>query len=174
MAGLIFLGFLLIQAEKPLSLLSAILIHEAAHLLTALIFTRELPRLSISGAGLRLSYSGLGKTAEQITVSAAGPVASILTGLVFYNKAVFSLYSLGLGMINLLPISVLDGGGILRAMTEKLFMPQTAFAVCRTASIITTLLIFALNCVVQLKYGTNLSLAVISVFLTLSVLGKEM
>ncbi len=174
MAGLILLDFLLFQAEKPLQLAAAMLCHEAGHVLTALIFTRELPRLSINGAGIKLSYIGLVSASHQITVSAAGPFFSVLFGIIFHHIGMFPLYSISLGLINLLPVSCLDGGGMLRAASEKLFMPRTAIAMCRSLSVITTLLIFALNCAVQLKFGTNLSLAVISIFLTVSVLGRDL
>ena len=174
MAKLIILAFLLFQAENPLNLVIAILCHEAAHLICALFFTRELPLFTLSLAGFKISYIGINGCSQQVTVCAAGPFANILSGLILYKSGTFSLYSLGLGIINLLPISILDGGNILRALCEKIFLPATAYTICRAASVATTLALFALNCVIQLKCGTNLSLAVISVFLTVSVIGRDM
>ena len=174
LASLIILLFLLSYAKDPCALALAIAIHEAAHLLTALLFTRELPRLSVNYAGLSLHYTGLSKCAEQIAVSAAGPLANIICALTFYGHSLFPLYSLGLAIINLLPASCLDGGGILRAICQKLFDSGTSFLICRALSVITVLTVFALNCAIQLKLGTNVSFALISVFLTVEVLGKKL
>ena len=173
MAKLIIFAFLLFQAEDPLTLTAAILCHEAAHLVCALFFTRELPIFSISTAGFKISYIGITGCSQQVIVALAGPFVNILSGLILYKEGIFPLYSLGLGVVNLLPISILDGGGILRAICEKVFFPATAYTVCRFTSVVTLLALFTLNCAIQLKIGTNLSLAVISVFLTVSVLGRD-
>ena len=174
LASLTILLFLLSYAKEPCALALAITVHEAAHLLTALLFTRELPRLSVRFAGLSLHYTGLSKCAEQIAVSAAGPLANIICAITFNGESLFSLYSLGLAIINLLPASCLDGGGILRAICQKLFDSGTSFLICRTLSVITVLIVFAFNCAIQLKMGTNISFALISVFLTVEVLGKKL
>ena len=171
MAALIIFAFLIFCSGDPLSLISAVLCHEAGHVLAAWLIAKELPQISFSIAGMRLSYIGLSKPSEQTTVSAAGPFASILLGLMFFDSRSFSLFSLGLGIVNLLPAACLDGGGILRAATEKFFLPQVAYKLCRAVSIVTIMLVFILDCAVQLKYGTNMSLAIITVYLVYRTVG---
>lgn len=165
MAALIIFAVLIFSSNDPLSLLFAVLCHEGGHILTALVLAGELPKLSFNIAGMRLKYTGFFKTSQQIAVSAAGPFVSILLGLIFYDKKTFALFSLGVGIVNLLPVSCLDGGGILRAVTEKTCLPQRAYKICRIVSAAATVMVFALDCAVQLKYGTNLSLAIITVYL---------
>ena len=146
--------------------------HEVGHVLAALFLWKELPCFEITAGGFRLTYLGGGDLFGRLAVSAAGPLVNIAWGLLA-GDGLFAVYSVFLGIINLLPVSALDGGGIFKAVCEKLFSPSAAYYVCRTVSVITTLVMFALNCAVQLRYGTNLSLAAVTVFLTVSVLGSE-
>ena len=145
--------------------------HEAGHILAAWLIGGELPQIKFSIAGIKLKYYALAGAAQQITVGLAGPFVNILMGLILYNKKRFALISLGLGVVNLLPVSCLDGGNIFRAATEKLFLPQTAYRLNRAVSVATIILVFAVNCAVQLKYGTNISLAIITVYLVYRTVG---
>ncbi len=172
MAGLIIFLFLIFSSSDPIVLASAALFHEAGHILAAWFIAKELPKVSFSIAGVKLSYIGLWEASQQITVSAAGPFVSILLGLIFFDKKSFAMFSLGLGAINLLPVSCLDGGVILRALTERLCLPQLSFWICRVVSVVTIMIIFVVNCTVQLKCGTNISLAVITVYLIYSSFGR--
>lgn len=173
MAALIIFIILILSSGAPLYLLSAVVLHEAGHILAALLVAGEFPVLRFNIAGVKLKYDGLSGTAKQITVSAAGPFVSILFGLIFYGKRNFALLSLGLGIVNLLPISCLDGGNILRAVAEKLFVPWLSKYICKAFSVIGALFVFALNCAVQLKYGANISLALICVYLLYCSLGQD-
>lgn len=145
--------------------MAAALFHEAGHILAALLLVGELPRVSFSIAGVRLSYIGLSSPSQQIAVSAAGPLVSILLGLIFYKKGSLALFSLALGIVNLLPVSCLDGGVMLRALMDRICLPQRSLLICRAVSAIATAVVFVFNCAVQLKAGANISLAVLSVYL---------
>ncbi len=173
MAALIIFIILILSSGAPLYLLFAVVLHEAGHILAALLVAGELPRLRFNIAGVKLKYDGLAGAARQITVSAAGPFMSILFGLIFYGKRNFALISLGLGIANLLPVSCLDGGNILRSITEKLFLPEISKYICKAFSVIGAVFVFVLNCAVQLKYGANISLAIITIYLLYCSLGED-
>ncbi len=59
------------------------------------------------------------------------------------------------------------------ALCEKFMMPAAAYHFCRAVSIVTVFILLAVNCAVQLKSKTNISLAVATVFLAVSVIGRE-
>ena len=170
---LIFCGVLLNCAKKPLQLLLAMMIHEISHIICGILLGGRLPRVEINMVGLRLSYSGIYSCGKRIAVSLSGPIVSILMGLFHYFGTEFSLYSLSLGIINLLPISALDGGCALRVLAFNYLMPARAERVCKVVSVLSTLILFAVNCAVQLRYSANLSLAALTIFLTVTVLGRE-
>lgn len=172
MVSLIIFTILVLSSGEPLCLLSAAALHEAGHILAALLIAGELPKVRFNIAGIRLKYEGIAGAARQITVSGAGPFVSILMGLIFYGRKDFALISLGLGLVNLLPVSCLDGGNILRAATEGLFLPRSSKNICKVFSVIGAIFVFVLNCAVQLKYGANISLALITVYLIYCSLGS--
>lgn len=173
MAWLICHLILIFWARDPAALLSAIGIHEAGHMLCALFLSGELPAVRVNGGGIKLIYVSLYSPFRRAAVSLAGPAASFVFALFLCRWESFSLYSAALGAINLFPVSVLDGGNILQAVCEGTLKPSVAQGICRCASVVSTLVIFALNCAVQLKYGTNLSLAAVTVYMTVVVLGKD-
>ncbi len=142
-------------------------------MLCALLLSGELPAVSVNGGGIRLIYVSLHTPLRRAAVSLAGPAASLASALFLYRWESFSLYSAALGAINLFPVSVLDGGNILRAVCEGTLKSSLARGICRCSSVVSILVIFAFNCAVQLKYGTNLSLAAVTVYMTVSVLGKD-
>ena len=168
-----FSVFLVFSAKSPLSLVAAAVIHEAGHILCGVIIGGQLPSLEITPGGMRLRYTALPTRWARVAVSLAGPVLSLALAMLNREHHMFSMYSLSLGTVNLLPISALDGGNALWAVCEGFTKQYVCYRVCKYISVITTLLLFGFNCAIQLKYGTNLSLAVVSVFLTVSILGKE-
>ena len=168
--GIAFSAFLLFSAGSPAALLASVLIHEAGHIICGILASRQLPEVALTPSGVRLCYPSLPNKIARISVSAAGPIFSLAAGWFFAENEMLFLYSVSLGIINLLPISGLDGGNIVSAICEGSLACRR---IERSISVISILLFFALNCAVQLKYGTNLSLAVMSVVLTVSVLGRE-
>ena len=82
----------------------------------------------------------------------------------------FRLFSLGLSIMNLFPVSVLDGGEILTVILERFLLPDNAFRVIRVTSVTAVICLWVLSSAVQLKAGINLSLLAVSVYLTVSVL----
>ena len=172
LAWLICHIILLFWAKSPLSLLAAIVCHEAGHVLCG-AFWGEIPHLEINGGGLRLCYLQQGSVLRRVSVSLAGPAVNIIAALALQEYEAFYLYSMALGIINLMPVSCLDGGSILRAICYRYLSDSVAYSLCRCISVISTLVIFALNCAVQLRYTTNLSLAAVSVYLTVTVLGRD-
>ena len=165
--------FLILQAPSPISLIIAVLCHETAHFFTSLILSGQMPHISVMGAGLRMCCPGLYSVTKQLSVSLAGPLCSLLLSLLFHNCYYFSIYSLSLFFINLFPCAYLDGGQILSALLYKYLEPCKAYYVCRTVSLVSYSVIFIFNCSVQLKFGTNLTLLCFTIFLTLTLLGKD-
>ncbi len=165
MIAIVIFAFLILSSGEPADLLISVVLHEAAHIITALLMVGELPQIRFNIAGIKLVYSAVSGTAKRVAVSAAGPFVSILMGLIFSGKKSFALISLGLGAVNLLPVACLDGGGILSALVERICSPGMSYKICRYISIASSIAIFALDCAVQLKCGANISLAVITVYL---------
>ena len=170
MAGVLFLALALLSSPDPLSLLAAVAIHEAAHVITAFLFGWGAPTVSTRAAGLRLSYYGDHSRVSTIAVTLSGCFFGAITAFVPAFSQNLRLYSLGFSVVNLLPVTCLDGGEALLCILERIVLPDRAYVILRTASVITVILLWVLSTAIQLKAGQNVTLLAVSVYLAVSVL----
>lgn len=168
------------MCPAPVLLLLAVLLHECGHLLCAFILQWRRPAVHLGPAGIALRYTGIHPPWQEVLVCMAGPAANFAAAVFCLWRSttaaegagcrLFFLYCIGLGVINLLPIQGLDGGGILGGLCALLFMPDRAYQICRMGSLLSVLLLWAVNMYVQMKIGFNLSLFAVSLYLTVTVL----
>ena len=150
----------------PATLLAATW-HECGHLLTARVLGVRLRLLELDIPGARLFPSGpLPSYAAEGWLAAAGPAASfLLAALILPLKGEFfaALFAatLSLGLYNLLPVSGFDGGRVLSALVAPFFGEQISVRVTRVASYLSIFFLFSLSATLLLRYGENLSLAVL-------------
>lgn len=169
LAASFFNGF-----EYVLLVALAALLHEAGHIAAA-------KALRVPGAGtsalpfglsLKFDFSGV-PYAKEAAVCAAGAaanaVACAVTLLIFRHPgthAVFFIFTnISLALFNLLPVSPLDGSGILRAVLCIFFEPRCANRAAAWICAIFSAAFFVFTVYIQLRIGANLSLMLISVFL---------
>lgn len=101
-----------IRPGLVLPFLGAMAFHELGHILALVLMKKPPRRLTLTFAGARLEMPPLGYR-QTIWAAAGGPVFSLLLGLLLPLAPALSLYSLALGLFNLLPLSGLDGGRML-------------------------------------------------------------
>lgn len=171
-AGLLFVSLALIWAKAPAQLLLAAACHEAGHILYAKIRRLGPPRAQLFFAGVRLRYPATVSYRDGFFLCLAGPAASLIAYFAA-GGTFFSLYSLGLALINLLPVSCLDGGGMLYCLSCMIFPFERAVSVCRIVSsaAVTALVLF--NILIQLKAGFNITLMAVTVYTAVTVLGES-
>lgn len=173
MAGVLFLALALLSCKSPLSLIGAILVHEAGHLIPALLFGWGFPAFRFSAAGIRLSYSGTHSAFQSLFVCLSGSAAGAALALLPSFPQEFRYYSLGFSAVSLLPVLCLDGGAALLEALELFMLPDLAYKAASTVSVITVLLFWALSVTVQLKTGVNMTLLLLSVYLTVTSLSQK-
>ena len=170
------LWILLNGLADTLPLLSAAFLHEAGHLFMCLMLRVPVRFFSPSPGGavigfdpMRLSYGA------EAAVALAGPAAGLL-GTAFAAllppgrfTALFALSSLSLSMFNLLPAAPLDGFVLLRAVLSALLEPGRAGRILEGVSTLVAVLLWMTAASVQLRCGGNLSLLLLSVYMTLSL-----
>ncbi len=173
MISLLFLTLALISCSAPHYLTAAILIHELGHIGAAYFAKWERPRPNMNLTGLRLSFVQVHSPISTLAVCMAGSLLGILTFFIPLLPEKLRLYSLGLALINLLPISVLDGGGALLCLLECIMLPDKAYGTAKWISVIFAILFCLFSVAVQLKIGINPTLLAVSVYITVSSLGKQ-
>ena len=173
MAGILFLCLALLSAPEPFCLLFAIILHESAHILAARIFGLGTSSLALTAGGMRLSFQRKKGLFPSLAVLFAGCLMGALFSLLPFLPLYFRMYSAGLSTVNLLPISCLDGGGILLLLLERFMLPDRAYRIARGVSVAFVLILWAISCAVQLKAGANISLLAVSLYLTVTALGER-
>jgi Zn-dependent protease len=167
--ALLLLGVLLFSAHTLcLATLIAVLVHEGGHILAARCLRVRLRLLELDTPGARLVPAGaLPSYRAEALLAAAGPAASLLLALfclphggAFCRAVLWA--TLSLALFNLLPVRGFDGERVLCCALSVCFAPATVRAVCSTLAYLTLLLLFALSACLLLRFGEQLSLAVLS------------
>lgn len=170
MAGILFLILAVISCSEPFSLLAALALHEAGHLTVAAILGLGRPFVCLSATGIRLLYPRRGSFGASLVLCLSGSLFGLAFAFVPAFSEGFRIISLGLSLINLLPVSCLDGGGALLLVLESFMLPDRAYRISRVISLIAVMTLFCICAAVQLKAGPNLTLLAVTVYITVSVL----
>lgn len=164
---------LMTGAEYLLLVLLAAMIHEAGHIVCAAVLKVPSAGKGTTFFGLSLKYDfSTVSYAKEAAVSAAGAVFNVLACVLSYylfgkgTHSVFFIFSnLSLALFNLLPVSPLDGSGILSSVLSMMFNARAADRIVRYISASFSVVFFVFCVYVQLKVGANLSLMFISIIL---------
>ncbi|MCI9405644.1 MAG: hypothetical protein HFK04_01820 [Oscillospiraceae bacterium] len=145
----------------------AALVHEIGHLIAMAALGEQPQSIIFGGFGIRMERR-LGTRLpyqKEIWIYGAGPAANLLTALLFFSNPRICRVHLLLGLFNLLPMGVLDGGQILRCiLQQKMEMVRGDFW-RRSVSLCCGLLLILLAVAVFLTSGYNASLLSTSVYL---------
>lgn len=162
-----------------LSFAAAVVIHELSHVIAAKIL--GIRRVSLSpkfcGALLTFDFSGAGYAVEAVVhlAGSAGGIAAACISAFFFERSAncFVGISLVLSMINLLPISGLDGGAVLRALLLMNLMPDTAERIVGTVSFAAVIIIWTAAMWIELRAGGNLSFIILALSLMFSLMFRD-
>ena len=166
-------------AEYLFLVAGAALIHEAGHIITAKLLKVPSRGGSPTFLGMSLKYDFSAVSfASEAAVSAAGGVfnlaACLIAYLIFGTGGIYPVFfifsNLSLALFNLLPVSPLDGSGVILAVLSMIMSAETAYRVTKYLSAVVGAAFFVFCIYVQLKVGTNLSLMFISVVLLFNAL----
>lgn len=167
-------GFLLLMAWlnycDTQNLLPAVLCaavaHELGHLAAVCAARGRVSRLRLTAAGAELQLEGTLSYGREFICAIAGPVVNLVLAFCAarMGAAVFAGLNLALGLFNLLPMSVLDGGRALSCLTALLLGPEWARRVSVTMDK-AVLFLLLLSGVSLLSMGGNVTLLVVGVWL---------
>lgn len=162
------LGYL--RPRLTLGFLGAAAFHELGHLLAlwALDARPRALRLGLFGAALDTPAMGYG---HSLFCYAAGPLFSfLLWGLYLWFPTAAAL-SLCLGLFNLLPISGLDGAGMLSCLLCLRFEPLRADRICQWVSRLTAAALVPVGALVSVHWALGPGPLLLSAALFLRAMG---
>lgn len=155
--------------EFFLTLLAAAF-HELGHTAAIVACGKSVRRIKIRPVGFTIEMSEKLLTYnEEIIINSAGPFANILLFLIFNGAegypGLFSFINLALFIINMLPVGMLDGGKILKAILMKKLRYDTAYRICEALSLFFTLLLWLASVYLLLVTNSSISLYIAAVWL---------
>lgn len=158
-------------------LLLAMAIHEAGHILTARMLGISCRRFRTSWFGTVLTFdfshtTYLREAAVHLSGALFGMASAVLARILLGGRADFYLgASVVLSCVNLLPITGLDGGGVLQCVLSQFFLPDTVDRAARAVSFCAMLLLWTAVLWIELRVTPNFSLLLFTLALMLG-LGK--
>lgn len=148
--AVIALYLLLDESGFGIAALAACAMHETAHFIAMAVFGVPVERITLYGAGIRITSSGIdrAKPLHKAVILSAGCAVNFAAALAFWVLGEYPAFAVNLftGIFNLLPLGELDGAGLLkmavirRCKAEKIdavmkFAAAVSAAVCGAAVI---------------------------------------
>ena len=156
--------------------LAACLCHELGHYLALRAVGNDVRLLRLTGIGAEMLPLRPMSYGQEFFAVAAGPLTNLLLAAVsaqWEGGALFSGLNLVLGSFNLLPISRLDGGRLIKCLCSMLSGPDRAARISAYLDLGLAGLLLILGCVLARSAG-NLTLLTVSIWLILPYFnGKE-
>lgn len=149
-------------------ILSAALLHEAGHLLAALALKIPINciRIDIFGAYIETRPMSCSYIKEAV-LCLAGPLANLLSAFLLhcffpFDTLLFSVASVTLAAINLLPVKGFDGGRALSCLFLIRFSPRAVSVFIDITSFICIFILWSISVYFIMRAGAYLSLFVFS------------
>lgn len=130
-----------------LSALAAVTVHELGHIIAMKLLgikhTSVTPRFF--GLGINADFSRVSYTKE-IIVCVSGSVSNFILALFTLNFPVLAFSAAAYGIFNLLPVSFLDGGEILKLLLKTADVPDAAaFRICDFCTTAVTVVLWIIS-----------------------------
>lgn len=171
-ATLAILALSVVYRPRVGAFLIAAALHEAGHLASLRLFGAH-GCFTVGLLGLRIKYTSFSLgTAKSCAVCVAGSAVGTAAALAVLLSPLsehgawlcFSLASLTLSLVNILPIRTLDGGALLELLTERFMLPSKAAVLCRAVSLVFAVMFWMLGVYVYFTHGAELSLLLIGAY----------
>lgn len=168
------------QAGELLAVALAAILHEMGHCIAAWGWSVPVSSLRLDLFGAQMELGGLTGYAAELFVAAGGPLASLLTaalarpvGVLWEGAELFSLVSLGLGLLNLLPVRGLDGGRMLSCALSLTVGERAAEIILRLTTGLFLGGLWLLSVYALLRVGESLTLFTFTLCLLFRLLESQ-
>ncbi len=171
--------------KNGLIVTAAALLHELGHMMAACALGTSIARLRLDVFGARLHLSGMMSYRCEAVIAAAGPAANLFSAALIFPVwrhagspedgllVLFQIVSVGLAVVNLLPVRTMDGGRILRCLLAPLAGDRFADGVLSVTTVLILGLLWFFSVYALLRVGEMLTLFAFSLALLGRLLGRD-
>ena len=165
-------------SPHPLLLTLCYLVHELGHILTTRLLGGKIRKISLGVFKIAIGYDTYSMPyRKEFAVSIAGIAFNLIFAAICAilnkngNEALSFLITcnLSLAIINLYPISILDGGRVLKLVLYAAISQDKAEKIARYVSFFGAILLWFVSIYLQLVFSANISMLLISVFLLIQL-----
>lgn len=176
--ALLFSMLSISASPNPIMLILVYVIHELGHILFAHMTGAKIKKmrggvfhLSISYDTNELSYG------REALVCLGGIIFNLTVALLTFllntknndTLSTFFVLNVSLALMNLYPVSILDGGGILKSLLLIKIREDVAEKICFAVSFVFAILLWLIAVYLQIVISANVSLFLISVLLLIQL-----
>ena len=169
--ALLLTTFGISASPYPILLIFTYAVHEIGHLLTAHVLGADVKWIRGRTFGLSIGYDSYGISYQkEAIICTGGIVFNLITAIIsgictksFNNH--LTVLNLSLAIMNLYPVSILDGGGILKNLLLTRVSEAKAEKIAFGVSFISSILMWLVAVYFQIVFMNNISLFIISVVL---------
>ena len=168
-----------IMSGNKLTLISlfASAIHELGHIIAARVLKIKFSEFRIGALEARLKVSkNMCSYKNEALLCLSGPLANLLCASVVYiigikneNILVFAFFSVGLAVLNLLPVRSFDGGRIFEAILNKFLPFEIGSKIIDFTSFMIVFSLWSISVYFLLKYSSSINLFIFSSYLFCSL-----
>jgi len=165
-------------SAHPVVLILSYLIHELGHIALARLVGGKIKKMSVGVFKLALGYDASSLPYKKELLVCIGGIifnlVSVFVTLLLFKErgeilSFFITCNISLALINLYPVSVLDGGRILKLTLLGIFSSERAEKISNTVSFVCALVLWLFAVYLQLVFSVNISTFIISVFLLIQL-----
>jgi stage IV sporulation protein FB len=159
----IFVLLFVCENMVRVSIITSVIVHEAAHLLAAIFCKEKVRSIRITPFGITLGFTCPKTYKEEAFVALCGPLASIAyAALGYFRGGAFGtevmLFSAFLGAMNLLPFPTFDGFRILHALFAQIFGCNIAERIMHALSLACLFAAWTISIYILFYSGANFAL----------------
>lgn len=158
--------------------LFSVLLHEVGHLIFMWIFECEPKSIKLVPASISITMGMSAKKYGDLLISLAGPMVNLIMFCSLYvnfliTKSAFSLdcalINLAFFTFNMLPVSGLDGGTVLKIILSKKFKdPLKAERIVRIITLAVGLLVGVIGITLIINGELNISVFIVAIYIIIS------
>ncbi len=163
-------------SPHPVILILCYIIHESGHLCFSRIAGAKMRRFKIGALHLSISYDTSDLSFKrEILVQLGGVIFNLLFALFAlpFRQSELAFFfvtcNVSLVIMNLYPISILDGGGILKNLLFMILPRDVSEKLSKAVSFVCAILMWLVAIYMQIIFSANLSLFIISVLLLIEI-----
>ncbi len=156
--------------------IASVTIHELGHIVAVWLSGGKIRKINFTFFGAEIYYGGSMSYVNDIVIGAAGPLTNMCVAIMvaaapdfkYFDSELFSGFNLFYAIVNLVPVSVTDGGRILKAVLSLAVEETLAEKTFWALNVVFTAVIDVIG-VILLLYYTNPTLIICGILITRNV-----